>query len=144
MLFINTDKKFEEAVKEKSIEVVESLLQYSDTKCEMMKIFSQQNDLENLLCLLNEFKSKGLAMNIKNLCAEHNNFKGFYVGGKSRKYETIILEHTGNKLSNEKKHLQGSSFKHKKTIQNRLLEDITGINDVQVHQVNEQFKMILA
>mgnify|MGYP000918923201 FL=1 len=109
-----------------------------------MKIFSQNNDVENLLCLLTEFKGKGLAMNIKNLCEEHNNFKGFFVSGKSRKSETIILEHTGNKLSNAKKHLQESHFKHKKSIQNRLLEDIIGINDVQVHQVNQQFKMILA
>jgi len=144
MIFINTDKKFEEAIKEKSTEVVESLLQYSDSKCEMMKNFSQKNDLENLLCLLEGFKSKGLAMNIENLCIEHNNFKSFFIGGTSRKRETIKLEHTANKLSNEKKHLQGSSFKHKKTTKNRLLEDVAGINDVQSHQVNEQFKIILA
>jgi len=144
MIFINTDKKFEEAVKEKSTDVVESLLQYSDSKCEMMKNFSQKNDVKNLLCLLEGFKSKGLAMNIENLCLEHDNFKSFYVGAKSRKLKTIKLEHVGNKLSNEKKHLQGSSFKNKKPMQNKLLEDVTGINDVQSHQINQQFKIILA
>jgi len=141
MIFINTDKKFEEAVKDRSVNSVESLLQYSDSKYELIKNYSQRNDMENLLCLLAGFKSKGLAMNIENLCDEHNNFKGFLVGGKSREIKTIILEHTANKLSNEKKHLQGSSFKPKRTIQDRLLDEV---KEVQVHQVNQEFKMILA
>ena len=143
MIFINTDKKFEEAVKEKSIDVIESLLQYSDSKCELMKNFSQKNDLESLLCLLGRFKSKGLVMNIENLCEEHNNFKSFFIGGKSRKTETIVLEHTGNKLSNERKHLQGSSFAKKRSMQDRLLEEVAGINELQKEKINQQFKMIL-
>ena len=143
MLFINTDKKFEEAVKEKSIDVIESLLQYCYSKCELMQNFSQKNDLKSLLCLLDGFKSKGLVMNIDNLCEEHNNFKSFFVGNKSRKSKTIVLEHTGNKLSNERKHLQASSFIKKTSIEDRLLEKVAGISELQKEKIIQQFKIIL-
>jgi len=113
MMLVNNDKKFADAVSEKCIEKVESLLLCSDSKCEMMKNFSQSNDVNSLLCLLCEFKSKGLVMNLENLCEKHDNFKNFYISKKKISTGKIVLEHKANKISNEEKHLSGSSFDKK-------------------------------
>jgi len=113
MMMVNNDKKFADAVSEKCIDKVESLLLCSDSKCEMMKNFSQSNDVNSLLCLLCEFKSKGLVVNIENLCEQHDNFKSFYTRTKKISSGKIVLEHRANKISNKEKHLSGSSFDKK-------------------------------
>jgi len=120
-MILNTDKIFADAVNEQSVNVVENLLQCSDTKCELMKNYSQTNDVENLLCLLCKFKSKGLVQNIETLCTEHDNFKSFLMKSRKNEREKIVLHHSANKKSNEKKHLRESSFKPK----NYILQNLT-------------------
>ena len=124
MVLLNVDKMFEEAVNKQSINDVENLLQCSDSKCELMKNYSQTNKVENLLCLLCEFKSRGLVMNIENLCIQHNNFENFYVKDNTFKQEKIVFEHKANKKINATKHLRGSSFK------NRIKQELVDLNVV--------------
>ncbi len=137
MILINTDKMFEEAIKEQSIDIVENLLQCADSKCELMKNYSKENDVSNLLCLLCDFRSKGLVMNIETLCFQHNNFKDHFVGINNFKNEKITLQHIENKKSNEIKHLRGGSFKTKaKPIYNKLDEDKVRDKKINFEKIN--------
>lgn len=114
MMLINTNKIFEDAIKEKKVDVAENLLQCSDSKCELMRNYSQSNCIENLLCMLCEFRSKGLVQNIETICTQHKNFTDCYIGTNTYKNEKKVYEHKANKKSNEIKHLSSSSFKNKR------------------------------
>jgi len=114
MILINTNKIFEDAINEKRVDDTERLLQCSDSKCDLMRNYSQSNCIDNLLCLLCEFKSKGLVQNIETICTQHKNFTGCYIGNNTYKNEKKVYEHKANKRSNEIKHLTSSGFKNKR------------------------------
>lgn len=120
MMLINVNKIFEDAINEKRVDTAENLLQCSDSKCELMRNYSRSNSIQNLLCMLCEFKSKGLVMNIESICTQHKDFKSCFVGNDVFKSQKKVYQHEANQKSNEKKHLSGSSFTPKKQQENSL------------------------
>lgn len=110
MMFVNTYNSFEKAVNENDTQIAERLLLSSDSKIELIRNYSRKNDIQNLLDMLNSFKSRGLVFNIETICTLHNNFRSEKNIDIYLINEKIKLQHIDNLKSNKVKHLKPESF----------------------------------
>ncbi len=107
MILINTDKIFENAINTQNVETTEKILLCSDNIQGLITTYAQNQEIEKLQILSQQFKSKGLIKSISTYIEKNQNYKKRITENESSK---VTLTHKGNKKHNELKHLSGSSF----------------------------------
>lgn len=119
MGFENDYNAFFKALKTCNALEAESIFAQSDEKSFFIKKALDEFTSDELLFIVNTFRSLGLKNQIIDLVSKENT-NTTKNDNKYKKTKKVVLVHNKNKMRNKIKHLSGNSFENEKTFQESI------------------------